>query len=354
MEKKLSLYLDAVRFLAALVVVADHLSFSIITGGLFWQLQPYGHLAVMVFFVLSGFVIAYVADTKERTLAEYSLSRAARLYSVVAPAILVTLVADMIGQGLRPEMYSSSWGFVDDQPVTQIIRALTFTTHDHPLFEDIRLFSNGPFWSMSYEFWYYVFFATVFYLRGWRRVLTATLALIAAGPAIIILGPVWWIGVAAYRICRSARPLTGLGCALFVGSIVTFGASEYLRLRDLLSAQEFLYDYGFAVLVAANFIGFRLMGGVTSFILRYERAIRYFAGFTFSIYLFHCPLLFMFGAAVPGEPSDWAHRLMVLVGSFTTIWFLALFTEHKKEVVREVFSRMARAVLLRAQAVLRA
>ena len=56
-----------------------------ISGGVLWQVQPYGRTGVMVFFVLLGFVIACIADMRERTVAEYVLVRVARHYSVIVP-----------------------------------------------------------------------------------------------------------------------------------------------------------------------------------------------------------------------------------------------------------------------------
>ena len=67
MNRATSLYLDLVRFTAALVVFFGHICGSRFTGGLFWQVGPYADEAVDVFFVLSGFVIAYVAENRERT-----------------------------------------------------------------------------------------------------------------------------------------------------------------------------------------------------------------------------------------------------------------------------------------------
>ena len=52
----------------------------------------------MVFFVLSGFVIAYVSEQKEHTLREYSISRLARLWSVAVPALILTIALDQLGR----------------------------------------------------------------------------------------------------------------------------------------------------------------------------------------------------------------------------------------------------------------
>jgi peptidoglycan/LPS O-acetylase OafA/YrhL len=81
MTKALSLYLDGLRFVAAFTVFLAHYSIQRISGGFFWPSFAYGHTAVLVFFVLSGFVIAWVTETREHGLEDYVLSRAARLAS---------------------------------------------------------------------------------------------------------------------------------------------------------------------------------------------------------------------------------------------------------------------------------
>ncbi|WP_407244035.1 acyltransferase family protein [Klebsiella michiganensis] len=71
-----------------LVVVLSHaagftsLKIPIISG--------LGTEAVVVFFVLSGYVIAYVSNNKENNYAAFFKARAIRIYSVLVPAILIT------------------------------------------------------------------------------------------------------------------------------------------------------------------------------------------------------------------------------------------------------------------------
>ena len=66
MSRAFSIYLDAIRFLAALLVLFYHANWIYRPGILFTSL---GHEAVVIFFVLSGFVIAYVAETRETDFA---------------------------------------------------------------------------------------------------------------------------------------------------------------------------------------------------------------------------------------------------------------------------------------------
>ena len=68
----MSIYLDVVRLSAAMVVFLGHVSGGRMTGGFLWQLNPYMSQAVTVFFVLSGFVIAFVAEEREHTAQAYA------------------------------------------------------------------------------------------------------------------------------------------------------------------------------------------------------------------------------------------------------------------------------------------
>tara|TARA_R110002095_G_scaffold43637_1_gene39547 strand:- start:2716 stop:2901 length:186 start_codon:yes stop_codon:yes gene_type:complete len=54
MTREMSLYLDLIRFLAALVVVVVHSYGMGMTGGFLWQLAEHGQTAVMVFFCFIG------------------------------------------------------------------------------------------------------------------------------------------------------------------------------------------------------------------------------------------------------------------------------------------------------------
>ena len=85
MKREVSLYLDTLRFLAAFAVFVQHFAWQHFSGGLFWQIGPFGAQAVIVFFVLSGYLIGYVTDRESTTARGYALDRAARIYSVRRP-----------------------------------------------------------------------------------------------------------------------------------------------------------------------------------------------------------------------------------------------------------------------------
>ena len=106
MNKGFSVYLDLVRFIAACLVYIYHSNQRLLVEEIL-PASNFGHSSVIVFFVLSGFVITYVTDTKENTWTSYWASRLSRVYSVAMPAIVLTLVLDTFGRNLFPALYAS-------------------------------------------------------------------------------------------------------------------------------------------------------------------------------------------------------------------------------------------------------
>src|SRR5271157_507292 len=197
MTRAFSLYLDALRFGAAFTVFVSHWAAARYSGGELWRVMPYGRTAVLVFFVLSGFVIAWVSSTRERTFGEYALSRAARLYSVILPAFVVTAALDGIGVAIDPGLYEAEIRLSLAQSFLGYALSAVF------LGESWRLTmlpgSDIPFWSLNYEVWYYVLFAAATFLQGRRRTVALIGAALLAGPKVLLLFPIWLAGVAAWR-----------------------------------------------------------------------------------------------------------------------------------------------------------
>jgi peptidoglycan/LPS O-acetylase OafA/YrhL len=106
MNRSTSLYLDLVRAVAALLVFLAH-------GGLpmFSEnqgcLRPFGHEMVVIFFVLSGFVIAYAVSKSQDSWRAFGADRLSRLYSVILPALLLTAALDFFTRHFDPHIYAS-------------------------------------------------------------------------------------------------------------------------------------------------------------------------------------------------------------------------------------------------------
>lgn len=357
MNRATSIYLDLVRFLAAVAVLLTHLAYARFTGGLLQPWRTYGNDAVMVFFVLSGYVIAHTVASRDRDFRSYLVSRLARLYSVALPAIVLTLALDHLGKAIAPAMYDGFW-YQGSDPLQRILRAATFT--NELWFDSVRLFTNGPYWSLGYEFWYYMIFAAACFLRGAPRIATLGGLLALVGPKIMLLLPIWLLGVWVHRVNVRAAVGRALGWTLFAGSFALYALFRALGCRDALLhwtwarfgkrfvegqlawSNEFLAAYVIGALVAANFVGMNAIAqDLAPLLARYERRIRDWAGYTFSIYLFHYPILQCLAAALPIEPRAWWNAALLFTLTLAACRLLGRWTEQRKDLARTVAETLA-------------
>ncbi len=143
--------------------------------------------AVGVFFVLSGFVIRYATTYRATSLAEYIVDRVSRLFSVMLPALLFTVVADLTIRHLNPQPPVQAGNYL-----LRVAATISFTSQIWSL--DLTPYLNMPFWSLSFEAFYYGIYGFAFYLRGWRRAVAVCAGCLLAGPSILFMAPIWFFG----------------------------------------------------------------------------------------------------------------------------------------------------------------
>jgi peptidoglycan/LPS O-acetylase OafA/YrhL len=344
MSRAFSLYLDALRFLAALLVLFYHANWIYRPGILFTSL---GHEAVVIFFVLSGFVIAYVADTREQDFRGFMVARGARIYSVAIPAIVLTAVLDTAGFHINELVYPEGYR-AWDLPMIRVMTSSFFLNEIWTL--GIQLFTNVPYWSLNYEVWYYVLFGILFFFTGRRRWPVFLLVCLLLGPKILLLLPVWWMGVWVYRsdyLARLPIPVAWLCVAISLAGgywyvRVNLGQLGWDYLQQLLGdelhrqlsfSRQFISDYYLGVMLSLHFIGLRvLLGRINDLPKAVESTIRFLAGATFSIYLFHQPLLWFYSAVFSGVEEGIPRYMMVVPATLLTIYLLSTVTEQKKDL----------------------
>lgn len=346
MPRGFSVYLDAVRVTAALVVFGAHATGPAFLTGVPW-LQDFAHDAVITFFVLSGYVIAHTAATRDRDLGAYGVNRSARIYSVALPAVLLVPVLDQIAMGWRPDLYGRQYQY--EALWLYVPFFLVFATDLWFLAEDA--FSNVPYWSLCYEVWYYVLFAAVFFLRGSRRIAAIGAVLLIMGPRLWLLLPLWAAGAwAALSVPRVPAPrlafalsLTGLAAVKatgldtaadgWVNGLLGGWPESHLRY-----SKYFLGDWLIGALMLTNILAARTCGfhGLTRGPVR--RPIVAVASISFTIYLFHVPLLKFFTAALDHDPASVESWTVLMVAVGVALIGLGLATEHQKRHVRRLFS----------------
>ncbi|PKO88938.1 MAG: hypothetical protein CVU18_05795 [Betaproteobacteria bacterium HGW-Betaproteobacteria-12] len=336
-NRETSIYLDIVRVSAALIVFFGHISGQRLTGGVLWQFGPFMDDAVVIFFVLSGFVIAHVVSVREQSLQSYAIARAARMYSVALPALFLTFVLDALGKTISPELYSTSWGYVDKNNLLRFASGLMFL--NQIWYSNISIGSVLPYWSLGFEVWYYIIFGIAYFSSVKYRLLLLTLCCLIVGPRIIILLPLWLSGFYAYKLISTRQPAFGLSLTLFLLSVVLYLFYWY-DLRLVIKGVDvpwFLGDnvltrYTVGLLFTIHLVGFAGISSLfRSVFARFEMQIRWFAGATFTIYLFHLPVAQFLSAVVPWPPEAWETRLVVMGGSFVVMFVIAEYSERKKQ-----------------------
>lgn len=340
MKPSLSIYLDLVRYLAALLVFIGHAAGRQWTGGLFWQLGDYGQTAVMIFFVLSGFVIAHVIASREQEVADFAATRLARLWSVVLPALALTFVIDYVGIRVAPELYVGKPWYHGDDPWLRYMASAIFVND----FWGLGLVPgvNGPFWSISYEFAYYFIFAAAALVRNrWLGIALVAVGALLSGPTIVALFPIWLMGVMAYKFIALPPPGRATGWLLFGGSIAVLAASPWLRdaLRpysvSFVHRGVILGDYIDGAAFFVNIVAFAAVAPAFDGLLQRWRApIVYLAATSFALYLFHRPLLQLFTYIGPEPAEGWPRRVFVFIGIPLVVAVLTPPTERFKRSLR--------------------
>ena len=347
-----SLYLDGCRFLAAVLVVLSHFGpyGAILPGEHHWW-RTLGRESVVVFFVLSGFVIAYTTERKDSSLREYCVARCTRIYSVALPLVLLAFA----GAGLLVLT-----GFSTAQQFYQLGRAWLYLPLHLLFMGELWTVSEpppllAPYWSLGYEVWYYVLFGAAFYLRGLRRLVVVGSLLLFVGPKLWLLLPVWASGVAAWHWQKRrtiAPALALLGWCATLALLVAFKASGLdVSLRTLAnaswpfpglplkSADRFLADYCVCVLVVLNFLCAK--SADFTILLRVEKPLRWLASHTFTLYLVHALVMRMWLIVYPHRRSDPVDVLSLVVVIVSATLLAAEVTEHRKWWFKAVFTKLA-------------
>jgi peptidoglycan/LPS O-acetylase OafA/YrhL len=338
----LSDWLDLARGLAAVEVLAFH-SYQLmfleqlprpdydpairLAYSVFWALSGHGGEAVLVFFVLSGYLVGGPALVRcfqgKLSAIDYFSARLARLYIVVIPALTVSFCAYISARQLagwqgfvasHQDLYDSARVFLAPVgPSAAICNGLFLQTIFCSEFA-----GNVALWSLSNEFWYYVLFFALISVRKAPAYLLLSVAVLSLfllaerhdptgthiGLKFFFFFAIWCLGVLVYVLVVPAW-------AWWCGLLVVLAGAYGLSIKGLL-------PHWAAIVVAvgagtAAFIVFieRMKIPLPSF-LRFGREL---AKFSFSLYAIHYPILLLLNV-VAGERRDFTFASLALDGAF--------------------------------------
>ncbi|WP_160326116.1 acyltransferase family protein [Klebsiella quasivariicola] len=338
MNKLTSIYLDLIRFTAALVVVLSHaaaftsLKIPLISG--------LGTEAVVVFFVLSGYVIAYVSNNKENNYIVFFKARAIRIYSVLIPAILITFFFDHLGLKYNHYYYFLHPGFHYDYSILTVIKLIFFTGegfNKHLVFG-----SNEPIWSIGFECIYYILFGVLFFCREKPILLSIFVIYIFISlPKVIVYFPLWLMGVFTYKVSNINFKYSHF---LFILTFPLFYLTIKLPLTHIPMYKPFVwslhqfssvfYFYLFSLVVSINIFtakAFFEVTGLKRILTSFEYSIRYLSGKTFTLYLMHLPVMMLICSLY--YPKTIISSLFVVVITIFTTFFFSYLFENKKGIL---------------------
>jgi peptidoglycan/LPS O-acetylase OafA/YrhL len=278
----------------------------------------FAYLAVIVFFVLSGWLVGgsflnkYNAPHAYR---HYAIDRCSRLWVVLLPTFLVVLLAGAAIGEIRPTQLSLSINepfslsaFLGNMVGLQTLIVPPFG-------------GNFPLWSLANETWYYVLFPLLVMVwtgQTFAARAAATIAVVAivqlVHGAIILYFSIWLLGVAFSRIKLEAGPT--LRSALL---LLLIGSAVYIRMKGKsdITPDSYLQYLLFSMVFVLFLSSMQLKRPATPVLDRVDRAGRFFADFSFTLYVLHVPLIAVMGHliwSISGKgqlsPSVFSHYLI--------------------------------------------
>jgi peptidoglycan/LPS O-acetylase OafA/YrhL len=332
------------RGLAGLAVAAGHLRARVYPGfgsvaeptpafQAFAFLTGYAHLAIVVFFVLSGWLVGGgMLDQYGRpgALRQYAVDRLTRLWIVLIPACAAMLLfaayagwvdassADLGGSGAY-----SAGAFIGNLLGLQTLAVPRFG-------------GNYPLWTLANGSWYYLLFPLLLSVFRGRAMPVRVGAMLAVlGIAVVLSGVmllyflVWLLGAAFSRLPLDAGPLAR---RLFL--LLFLALAVYYRIaggNNHMSTDTIVQDLAFATSLALFLCSMRGRPARPSPMRERIVAVgRFFAGFSFTLYVIHVPLidaiLYFFGQGrlSPAEPLHYLVYAAMLAGIVLLAWLFHL------------------------------
>ena len=362
MNKIVSFYLDLLRILSAFYVFIFHVGSGEIDTKLIFSTHHFSeilglnyysaHYFVIVFFVLSGYLITMSASRPNISVKTFITARLGRLYSVLIPALFLSfLVAKIliIGNYYPLDLIKNNTLLVQ-----RFILNATFLSQSWSLNATPPL--NNPFWSVQYEFMYYLIIASWLLIKNRLKYILILLIILISGLKVMLLFPCWLLGSFLYFIVSKKKTINiGISVMLFFSTLILLfliltgrlilpfekpiGDHDFYGFL-LFFSWNFKADLIFSFLVATNvFAIFSLSKkmeyfNTSSVFNKLHAKIQIISNCSYTLYLFHLPLLFLFSSIIPYDKTNSFHQIGLVLLVLVTVYFIAKQTEWKVELWR--------------------
>jgi peptidoglycan/LPS O-acetylase OafA/YrhL len=310
--------LESVRGIAAFYVFLHHYAHFVLEESYprFARLFVLGQPAVMVFFLMSGFVIQYSTDVPGESpgFNEYFIRRFRRIY----PLFLIAMALAYAGQCVMQHQWLV--------PGMGDLLCNLFMLQDggtKPGVWASPFMGNSPLWSLSYEWFFYMAFFPIF--AGLRRApwaqkyVVTTLSLLGYFAYFRLPNPIflflmyfvmWWAGVELAREYQATERVTFRKQAFQIGSIAALSLLWYFQVKAARAAGnsspwehpalEFRHFVTTLALLVGGLAWYRLGARGFSWLLGWGRHL---APVSYALYICHVPVIdFCKGVRLTGSP----------------------------------------------------
>ena len=296
--------LESLRGFAAIYVMLSHLSSNYLRLQHSWIGQPFrfAQEGVLLFFLLSGFVIYYSwhehSGTKD--FGHFLYKRFRRIYPIFVVSMVLAYAVTCISFGFQAPDLPSLFG--------NLFMVQGFDKD--PGWKVDAYMGNGPLWSLSYEWWFYMMFYPlyVYVPAAWQKVVVCVLSLIGIAGSefapniffhILASFPIWWCGVEFAREFVAHRTFTlrrqAGTIAMFVIAGLAYGWVVYNWAKhggrlDVIDYPLVKFRHYFVGLIfILLFFAWRKIGfwGFAWTLGPFE----IFAGMSYAIYVLHFPII---------------------------------------------------------------
>jgi len=336
-----SLFLDFLRAFSAQVVVVFHAAslFGLINAK---QQLLYGlpSQAVVTFFILSGFLIAYSTFNRQKnseySFSKYFKSRFKRIYSTLIPVIILAVLID----------YFTIVYFHNNQFKAYTLQNFIgniLMLQNHPLQgnllpQSISNFINvNPFgtsvqlWSLSIEWWCYMLFGWLMlgynphkkFVYFFLLLLLSIIPIANAGFLERGKGITWcWFeGVSVFFFLNLNKKYNlKIIYLILIGSLLFFMGRYYNKgAYDMLASILFTIFFASAIYVFQN-VNFKFNDFV-------KRIIKFFVGYSYTLFLLHYCVICLLINVFSSIQNKFIVCIISIIISNALAYLLSLFTE---------------------------
>ena len=339
-----SFCLNWLRFGAAFVVLWGHGQF-LMGDEIASTIGGYGHTMVILFFVMSGYIIARTTKDGISDIRVYFIYRFTRVWVVALPVILACFIAYSIFYFSGSEFFLE---FDEKFSLIHFFKSVFFLNHTWSSGDYLLL--NLPFWSLCFEVWYYILFGLIYFRKNHWSVLFIGCIFLFMGPAIWVLMPIWFAGALLVYVKR----------IYLNNAILLFGSFVFFCIG--LSFHGFELDVSVQYLISSRFPQTWILGPATKFMTdniagiffffslwflgsvdvcrinpQFVRLGRDLAGFSFTLYLLHDLIFKLASAFFKSYKLSFEEYMLVIIFDLVVCYFFSTITEAKTGKVRRYF-----------------